>query len=222
MFPDDYLSDIGKKGFYTTCAGSRNSLFAEAARYNNTNPFKIGDAVCLKNGAAKMLVLSVNGSHLVTQYASSRKINKSRHYKDFMFFVETTSNSTTDNSEQGNDTMQVKLYEVVGETKRYGVVLARDSDGKLVLKMHDTNQFEAFEESQLKRVMPYTFDVQFIGTGNVTVYSYRGKEGQVEVGDILLLDNTNTLARVVDVNTESEKATKAFEGVKLSTVRLSQ
>jgi hypothetical protein len=117
--------------------------------------------------------------------------------------------------------MKDKLFKTL-DGKRFGTGLAIDSDGKYVLKMQDNGNFEAFSESELKRVMPYTFDVEFL-TGNTNRqnrYSYRGREGQVEVGNILLLNDSMSIARVVGVNTESENATKTFDGVKLVTEAL--
>jgi hypothetical protein len=182
------------------------------------NKFKVGDLVRLKTGEAPQKVLEVKGYCIRCEYVSSRKQIGFRSADDFVpyeYYVPDEDKNMKDYD------MKDKLFKTL-EGNRFGIGLAVDSDSKYVLKMQDTGNFESFSESELKRVMPYTFDVEFLtgGTNRQNRYSYRGKEGTVEVGNILLLNDSMSIARVVAVNTESENATKTFDGVKLVTEAL--
>lgn len=183
------------------------------SRYNN--PYSPGDIVRLRSGSAHQRVLEVRGGYIHCEYI---KIQKQVGFRDAADYELITKHDNTDNNEEEFD-MKDKLYKTVTDN-RFGTGLAIDSDGKYVLKMQDSGNFESFDESNLKRVMPYTFDVQFLDGRSSNTYAYRGREGQVVVGDILILHSSNSIARVVAVNTESEKATKTFDGVKLLTAEL--
>jgi len=83
--------------------------------------------------------------------------------------------------------------------------------------MKGTGDLVAYDKNEVELVMPFTFSVQFNGTG--TEYSYLGKEGSVKIGDLLLKTDSKgiTVAKVTAVDTKSEKATKYFDGVKIVT-----
>ena len=172
---------------------------------------KAGDLVKLRTGTAPQRVIAVNraSNSIMCEYISSGKQLGFRPISDFEPYTELT---------EVKDEMKDKLFKTLTDN-RFGTGLAIDSDGKYVLKMQDNGNFEAFEAIALKKVMPYTFDVAFIGNSSNrgSSYSYRGREGQVKVGDILLLEDNFSLARVVATNTESENATKTFKGFKLVT-----
>jgi uncharacterized protein YodC (DUF2158 family) len=192
--------------------------------YNRS--FKVGDIVRLKNGEAPQKVLEVRGYCIRCEYVSSRKQIGFRNCNDFVHYEHTEflpSEYTTPNTQNNTKDfdMKDKLFKTLANS-RFGTGLAIDSDGKYVLKMQDNGNFEAFAENELKRVMPYTFDVEFLSgsTNRANRYSYRGKEGSVQLGDLLILEDSGNLARVVEVNTESETATKTFKGRKLQTVEL--
>jgi hypothetical protein len=193
------------------------SLYGDYEKHSNP-PFKVGDLVCLKTGQAPQKVLEVKGHCIRCEYVSSRKqvgFRSANDYVSYEYYVPDEDKNMKDYD------MKDKLFKTLTDN-RFGTGLAIDSDGKYVLKMQDTGNFESFDEVTLKRVMPYTFDVEFL-TGNSNRqnrYSYRGREGQVVVGNILLLNDSTSIARVVAVNTESESATKTFDGVKLLTEAL--
>jgi ribosomal protein S28E/S33 len=199
--------------------------FLDAIRYSYDYdsilkpPFKVGDIVRLKSGEAPQKVLDVKGYCIRCEYISSRKQIGFRSAADFVKY-EYDVPSEEDKMEDYD--MKDKLFKTL-ETNRFGTGLAIDSDGKYVLKMQDNGNFEAFSESELKRVMPYTFDVEFLSgsTNRANRYSYRGREGSVQLGDLLILEDSANIARVVAVNTESESATKTFKGRKLQSVELS-
>lgn len=222
MEPENSFITAARTGrvWYESTPSSSNewyTLYGDYEKHTN-QPFKVGDLVCLKTGQAPQKVLEVKGHCIRCEYVSSRKQVGFRSASDFVpyeYYVPDEDENMKDYD------MKDKLFKTL-DGKRFGTGLAIDSDGKYVLKMQDNGNFEAFSESELKRVMPYTFDIEFL-TGNTNRqnrYSYRGREGQVEVGNILLLNDSMSIARVVAVNTESESATKTFNGVKLVTEAL--
>lgn len=201
--------------------------FLDALRYSYDDSyptsykqaFKVGDIVRLKSGEAPQKVIEVTGHCIRCEYVSSRKQIGFRSAADF---VKYEYNVPNEEDKMEDYDMKDKLFKTL-ETGRFGTGLAIDSDGKYVLKMQDNGNFEAFSESELKRVMPYTFDVEFLSgsTNRANRYSYRGRDGSVQLGDLLILEDSANIARVVAVNTESEAATKTFKGRKLQTVELS-
>jgi hypothetical protein len=82
-------------------------------------------------------------------------------------------------------------------------------------------QVEAFDKKDIERVMPYTFELQFVTSSQN--YHFLGKKGCVKVGDFIV--NTDSLlkagqfnvARVIAIDTRSETATKYFKGVRMLT-----
>ena len=92
-----------------------------------------------------------------------------------------------------------------------------------VMKANNYYTEESFDKKEVEVVMPFTYGVKFNGAG--TEYAYLGKEGTVEIGDLLLkTDGTKgiTIGQVTAVNTKSEKANKYFDGVKIKTEQLDQ
>lgn len=177
------------------------------------NPmFKVGDIVKLKTGTAPQRVVKVLWSdatwrvEIKCEYLNSRKELSFRPETDYELYTETTKEHTEEHPMKG------KLFQTL-DGSVYGEGLVIDGDGKYVLKLNN-GDYKAFTAAELKRVMPFTFDVIFNGMSNKR-YSYLGKAGSVEVGDILMDAKDFTIARVVAVNTESDAATKNFEGVKL-------
>lgn len=189
-------------------------------RYDNTNTskFNIGDTVKLKTGDAPQQVIEtrwckVTRCHTIRcEYLKSRKQLPFRPEKDYELYKPQNQTETKE-----EDPMKGKLFQTLDGTV-YGEGLVIDGDGKYVLKLNN-GEYKAFEASNLKRVMPFTFDVVFNGMSNKR-YSYLGKAGSVEVGDVLIDSKDFTIARVVAVGTESDAATKTFEGLKLVTAPL--
>ena len=194
-------------------------------RYVTINPcseipvskFKPGDIVKLRTGTAPQRVLKAlwstlnNRTEIKCEYLNSRKELDFRAETDYEIYIETKP-------EQPKELiMKNKLFQTL-DGSVYGEGLVIDGDGKYVLKLNN-GEYRAFAADQLKRVMPYTFDVIFNGMSGKR-YSYLGTSGEVAVGDILMDSKDFTIARVVAVGTESEAATKTFEGVKLQTMPL--
>lgn len=115
-------------------------------------------------------------------------------------------------------TMTNKLYQVIG-TETYGTYLAINSEGKYVLEMSGTKEVKAFSKTQVEEVLPWTFDVEF-NDSRLQAYSYQGDKDSVKVGDLLFSKESDKFVFVVAVDTKSKKATKRFNGFKLSSVEL--
>jgi hypothetical protein len=197
------------------------SLKASADKYNKTpvmSLFSVGDIVKLKTGDAPQRVLETRWCKvrrvytIRCEYLKSNKQLPFRPVSDYELYKPKTEPETIK-----EDPMKGKLFKTLDGTV-YGEGLVIDGDGKYVLKLNN-GDYKAFNAAELKRVMPFTFDVVFNGMSNKT-YSYLGRAGSVEVGDILMDSKDFTIARVVAVGTESDAATKTFEGVKLVTAAL--
>lgn len=179
--------------------------------------FKVGQLVKLKTGTAPQRVLKVLYSitmqrvEIKCEYLNSRKELDFRPETDYEIYIETRPDQPKEHPMKG------KLFQTL-DGSVYGEGLVIDGDGKYVLKLNN-GDYKAFQASELKRVMPFTFDVVFNGMSGKS-YSYLGTAGSVAVGDILMEANDFTIARVVAVGTESDAATKTFKGVKLVTAPL--
>lgn len=175
--------------------------------------FAVGDIVRLKAGKAKLRVTRVDANMLHATYVDSGR-TQWRKQTDYVRITD------TENFTPGSEKMKGKLFQTKETPVRYGVGLAVNAQGKYVLEMKDTAQYEPFEKKDVELVMPFTFGVQF--TTGSTVYSYLGKESEVQVGDMLVTasDRGFSVGRVTAVDTKCEKATKHFEGSKLVTVPL--
>lgn len=174
--------------------------------------FSVGQLVKLKTGTAAQRVTEIQWNskyqriEIRCEYPSSRKMLDYRPETDYEIYIETRPEQPKEHPMKG------KLFQTL-DGSVYGEGLVIDGDGKYVLKLNN-GDYKAFLPAELKRVMPFTFDVVFNGMSNKR-YSYLGTAGAVAVGDILMEANDFTIARVVAVGTESDAATKTFAGVKL-------
>jgi hypothetical protein len=182
-----------------------------------TSNFLLGQIVKLKTGTAPLRVVNTqwnNSSQRVEiqcEYISSARTTSFRPETDYEIYIETRPDQSKE------DPMKGKLFQTL-DGSVYGEGLVIDGDGKYVLKLN-SGDYKAFMPAELKRVMPFTYDVVFNGMSGKS-YSYLGKAGSVEVGDILIEANDFTIARVVAVGTESDAATKTFKGFKLVTAAI--
>jgi len=180
------------------------------------NNFEVGDIVRKASGTKHIRVNEVFGNCVCGKYIDSgASTGRMRLYG----LVKVDN----DMERKGNFNMKGKLFQTKEETPRFGVGLAVNSSGKYVLEMKGTSELEIFDKKQVEVVMPFTYGVKFNGAG--TEYAYLGKEGTVEIGDLLLkTDGTKgiTIGQVTAVNTKSEKANKYFDGVKIKTEQLDQ
>lgn len=113
-----------------------------------------------------------------------------------------------------------KLFEVKDE---FGTLLAINSSGKYVLEMKgQSGEVKAFNKEEVKEVVPFQFSVKFSSGG---LYTFFGKEGSVEVGDILMRTDNGVIGSICvvkKVGVNSDKTTKPFVGVKLNTTKIEE
>ena len=177
-----------------------------------TQQLQVGDLVRKKYGSKAIEVVQEYGNHFYGRYVHSGASSGRLSIGD----VVRVENQTVET--KGQENMKGKLFQTKEADVRFGIGLAVNSRGEYVLEIKGTGDLVAFNKKDIELVMPFTYSVQFNGAG--TEYSYLGREGAVQPGDLLLkTDGTKgiTIAQVTAVNTKSEKATKYFEGVKIKT-----
>jgi hypothetical protein len=228
VWEDDYLNDIWRHG--SSDRDMRSTAYWVCENYERkkvSNPkFKVGDKVRLKKGHALMTIVKTQGHAVQADYVSRTNAGyrgnlKWRSEADFVLYKEPTKETLVETL-KGNTEMKNKLYQTKEAAPRFGILLAVNSQGKLVLEMKGTNEVLAFDKDEVEVVTPFTFAVKF--PSNNTEYHYLGKDGEVAVGDMLMLDSSPVgkfeIARVTAVNTRSEVANVHFKGVKLVTQRI--
>jgi hypothetical protein len=117
---------------------------------------------------------------------------------------------------QPEETTMTKLYQTKEETPRFGTLLATNSAGLYVLEMKGSGEVLTFAKTDVEEVKPYTVCIHFLDGSN-RVYQYLSRKGDVEVDDLILVKGSQTLARVMRINTASDKATTELVGRKVLT-----
>lgn len=115
----------------------------------------------------------------------------------------------TKQTEEEKSTMNNKLYQVNG-SETYANHIATNSQGLYVLEVKGTGEILTKDKSDLTEVFPYTVCVKYNDNG--TLCHFLSKEGEVQKGDILYDLQTLGFARVKELDTKSEKATKDISG----------
>lgn len=117
---------------------------------------------------------------------------------------------------EGNTTMS-KLYQTKEATPRFGILLATNSAGLLVLEMKGSNEVLTFAKSEVEEVKPYTVRVKFIEGEDAREYEFLSRKGDVEVGDLLMVKGYTNMVKVLAVDTKSDRATVDLVGRKVMT-----
>lgn len=194
---------------------------------------KKGDIIRLKHGSGKIRVEEVKFSRVSGPIISGRYVNSkyfvnNRHMDDFVIISQPNNNAIsiehelTNHEPQKENTMN-KLFKTKDDT--YGTQIATDSQGRLVLELKDgKSTIKAFDKEDLEEVRPWTFAVQFGGSNSPSKkYQFIGNKDIVKVGDALLYDSSYdsraSLCIVVEVDTNSNEATKEFKGQKIMTTK---
>lgn len=102
------------------------------------------------------------------------------------------------------------LYKLKGQ-EEYGIKLATDSEGRIVLDMKATGNLVAFDPNVLEEVLPYSVDVSFRGLSGKT-YSFQADPNSLAVGDLVIDPRYDDPLRIVAIDTKSRKATKKIQG----------
>jgi hypothetical protein len=228
MYRDDgWVNDIWGHGYTNRNHNNRHNNKQKKVKKMKLDE---GHKVRLASGKQPLTVLYIGGAsggyhagrYRVTAQYDGSGAQITRFNTDFVL-LDDNSDHTTES--KGIDKMKGKLFQTKEETPRFGIGLAVNSQNEYVLEMKVTGALEAFTmkkgSEQLEVVMPYSFAVKY-STGPQT-YQYRGREGSVSVGDLLLSLNSQhakggiSIAQVVEINTKNDKAVKPFDGMKIVT-----
>lgn len=120
---------------------------------------------------------------------------------------------------EGNTTMS-KLFQTKESTPRFGTLLATNSAGKYVIEMKGTGEVLTFDKGDVEEVKPYTVRIKFQDSSNE--YDYLSRKGDVEKGDMIIVDGNGHIAKVTAVDTKSDRATKELSGRKVVTAPFGQ
>lgn len=102
---------------------------------------------------------------------------------------------------------EMQIAEAGNSTRMaFGHRLAVNSQGMWIMEERGTGLVHVMPKELVIEVMPYTVGIKFIGGSRV--YHYYAKEGQVNVGDLVMLDKggAQSFAEVVEVDTKSRVA----------------
>jgi hypothetical protein len=220
MWEDDWTNVIWRHG--SSDYNSNNRHKKKKGKKMNLDK---GDRVRLAGGKRPLTVTYAYGTgghnrQRVTASYDGTGAQITRYCHEFVLLDEDYETES-----KGIDKMKGKLFQTKEDTPRFGVGLAVNSQNEYVLEMKVTGALEAFTmkkgKEQLEVVMPYSFAVKY-STGPQT-YQYRGREGSVKVGDLLLSLNSQhakggiSIAQVTEIDTKNDKATKSFDGMKIVT-----
>ena len=99
---------------------------------------------------------------------------------------------------QEEDNMN-KLYQVIGKDI-YGILIGKNSEGKLVLEMKDnSSKVQAFKADEVEEVKPWTFSVKWYGSNDPVHYT--GSKDCVTKGEIMITDKA-IFGIVVSIDTK--------------------
>lgn len=179
----------------------------------------VEDIVSYPSGAAKYRVSSIchNTEVIYLRHIYTNRMYSVLFHRNFVLWEKCEDEEKT----QEKTEMLYEITTTEGEVV-YGTKLTEASNGKWVMELKGTGAVIPVDSSMCKKVVPYTVSVKFVtGSTNSKSYSYKAKEGQFSVGDILVLDD-GSIARVAKLNTEAEFATKFLTGTKLVGVRINE
>lgn len=125
---------------------------------------------------------------------------------------------------KGKTMSKQELYEIPANelnpfdhTSKFAIKLAENSAGKWVMEIKGTGEVVAIDPSKVVKVIPYTIGIKFQPNG--TIYHYRAKSGQYQVGDFCIVSSAITdgfsIVQIVEVDSKSDRATKDFEPLKV-------
>lgn len=204
-------------------------------------PFKTGDHVRLRNGGTMMTVIYTRGSTVFACYThKSNKDDpgrcdkrgghdcfvlwdfndpKSVHYPPEYKLVDIPLSLINPSDLEGSPIMATPtptLYQTKENKPRYGTFLVKNGTGQYVLEMKgEGGKVEAFDESALDKVIPYTFKAKARIRSEYVDYHFICAKDAVAVDDVLVSRSGNIYI-VTAINTGCETPHKTFKGSKLT------
>ena len=207
--------------------------------------YEVGEIVRLKRGWTLMVVVEVSGPpnyrefHLCyfgsneqlteEQLLEYPKADKVRPIDDIVLWDPDDPDmpknyhlSKNKNSYRKSEPMTKTLYQTIvadGDQSQYGEKIATDSSGRIVLEMKGSGDVKTFLKSEIKEVIPYTFEAKsLISSGHTCHYSIDDPSA-VELGCIIVSKSLN-LYMVTKLDSKSKKPKKAFVGTVLTTSQI--
>lgn len=175
-------------------------------RVNSHEELKEGDLVTIINSGTYLYVVPEPKEYMYLKPLDMNRYTASEYATSLMLVT----------SKEGNIKMNQLLQ--IKDTDKYGYQLAVNSQGKVVFEVKGSNEILTVDKDDLVKVIPYTVTIKFLTNTSEKEYAYLAKEGQVNKGDILVVNNS--LAIVTKVNSQSEHATKELTGYRIPTVEI--
>jgi uncharacterized protein YodC (DUF2158 family) len=195
----------------------------ENSQYNYSNKkkkepkqvckFKVGDIVRLKNGTAEIRVTYISGTYLSGEYVKSGTYVTHRHQEYFVHF-------TKDDNQKEKAMSTNTLYQFTvnvnafAPTQCFGTHIGTNSQGQWIMEVKGTGQIVAINKDDVEEVLPYSIGVRYSNNG--ITYHYLADKDKFDVGFYLVKDASDSgwqIARVVEVDTKSKKATVEFKPI---------
>lgn len=174
--------------------------------------------VRLKGGKTKMAVLEEYGSRLLLAYYNldgtiDFEGSRYRDRSDTVLWDVNDPQCQVDR-EKKVEKMKNDLYQTKEEKPRFGTLLGKTNQGKLVLEIKGGNgAVETFEPDELEKVVPWTFRATTRDSKSGQAAYFSTKKDSVKWGDILVSDK-GVLYFVAEVNVRAEGVPE-FVGSKL-------
>lgn len=162
--------------------------------------FEIGDIVRLRTGYSPQMVVDIpDPQRLTTRYLSDRTGQYTRT-RPFHRYIHMEN--------------PVKLYRVIDKPDTFGTLLARDSQGNLVLELKGSSGVITKRPDEVEEVRPYTVLVHVLN--NSSSSHLEVEKGSVELHDLLFMPEAATFGVVVKLDTKHSSAqTRSFKKVQL-------
>ena len=187
------------------------SIFTDSDHGNTSVPIRTKDLVI---GNTYTLSLHSSPFKLVRCMPSGNMIGNYSS-KEYPITARGYVYQTTEQANQTKENTMTKLYEInTNGVSTYGAKLAVNSSGDWVMELKGTGAVVSVPKENVKEVLPYSVEVEFT-QGKAGQHSYLARKEDWAVGDLVIIQDTSGVARVIKVNSASRSASKWITGVKL-------
>lgn len=173
-------------------------------------PFNVGEVVKLKTGTAPIKVTRCNKSFLSGDYLNTSHRIHWRTVNDFELHPDYNQKENTMNT-QTLYQFNIADDQTFEPKQHFGHHIGTNSLGQWIMEIKGTGKVVAVDKSTVEEVLPYTIGVRFNNNG--ITYHYLAEKDKFAVGFYLVMDSSASgwqIARVVEVDTKSKKATVEF------------
>jgi len=119
---------------------------------------------------------------------------------------------------QPKENTMTKLYEITTDgITVFGTKLAVNSSGDWVMEIKGEGTVLAVPKVNVQEVFPYTVEIKFNDhrSGGTQGYNYFATAGDWAVGDLVVPEDSSSIATVTKLDCKSTAATKWLSGMKL-------